>query len=113
MTLGALVPLLLCSAGLTSEGPAVSSGRFCSHRHSAVTCSSLTAVRGTSDFHAPLCLEQSDGLGVGKLSAENIGCGTLPCWLGQGAPLAHLHCWQAKSKCRPSLSALEGDEPTN
>lgn len=91
MTMGALVPLLLCSAGLTSEGPAVSSSEFCSHRHSAVTCSSLTAVRGTSDFHAPLCLELSDGLGVGKLSSENIGCGTLPCWLGQGAQHAHLH----------------------
>nr|KAF6407333.1 hypothetical protein HJG59_009960 [Molossus molossus] len=77
---GSLLPLLLCSAGMTSEGPAVSSSQFCSHRHSAVTCSSFTAVRSTSDFHAPLDLELIGCLRVGKLSSENIGCCTPPCW---------------------------------
>lgn len=113
MTTGALLPLLLCSTGLTSEGPAVSSSKFCSHRHSAVTCSSLTAVRGTSDFHAPLRLELSDCLGVGKLSSENIGCGALPCWLGQGAQHARLHMLASEEEMQAFTSALEGAVPTN
>lgn len=57
------------SPGMTSECLAVSSSKFRSHRHSAVTCSSLTAVHSASDFHAALCLELTGSLGVGKLSS--------------------------------------------
>lgn len=110
---GFLLPLLFCLAGMTSEGLAVSSSQFCSHRHSAVTCSSLTAVRSTSDFHAPLGLELIGCLGVGKLSSENIGCCALPCWQMPRAVLSTAHSWQVKRKCRPSPWVLEGAVPTD
>lgn len=98
------------AAGLTRESLAVSFGKFCSHRHSAVTCSSLTAVRvPLTRLHRSAWLRPVL-LGAGKLSSREPAAtvalfSALPAGLGAA-------CRQVKRKCRPPQSALEGAVPT-
>ena len=75
-------------------------------RHSAVTWSRLTAVRGTSDSQASLGLEGRCCRGLGSCLPGHR--------LWHPSLLAGLRaaCWQVKRECRPSPSALEGATPT-